>query len=59
MTERITSGKQQEEDVTLDTTLRPKRLDDFVGQAKIKDNVRITVAAATGRRGWARPPLPT
>ncbi|MCK4449743.1 MAG: Holliday junction branch migration DNA helicase RuvB [Anaerolineae bacterium] len=49
MTERITSGKQQEEDVTLDTTLRPKRLDDFVGQAKIKDNVRITVAAAQKR----------
>ena len=49
MTERITSGKQQEEDVTLDTTLRPKRLDDFVGQAKIKDNVRITIAAAQKR----------
>jgi len=49
MTERITSGKQQEEDVALDTTLRPKRLDDFVGQAKIKDNLRITVTAAQKR----------
>jgi Holliday junction DNA helicase RuvB len=49
MTERITSGKQQEEDVTLDTTLRPKRLDDFVGQAKIKDNLRIAIAAAQQR----------
>jgi Holliday junction DNA helicase RuvB len=49
MTERITSGKQQEEDITLDTTLRPKRLDDFVGQAKIKDNLRIAMAAAQKR----------
>ncbi|KPK46136.1 MAG: ATP-dependent DNA helicase RuvB [Dehalococcoidia bacterium SM23_28_2] len=49
MAERITSGKLQEEDVALDTTLRPKRLDDFVGQAKIKDNLRIAVAAAQKR----------
>jgi len=49
MAEHITSGKQQEEDVTLDTALRPKRLDDFVGQAKIKDNLRIAVAAAQKR----------
>ena len=49
MIERITSGKQQEEDVTLDSALRPKRLDDFVGQAKTKDNLRIAVAAAQKR----------
>ncbi len=49
MAERITSGKLQEEDVVLDTALRPKRLDDFVGQAKIKDNLRIAVVAAQKR----------
>ncbi|MDP2948034.1 MAG: Holliday junction branch migration DNA helicase RuvB [Chloroflexota bacterium] len=48
-TDRITSGKQQDEDIALDTTLRPKRLDDFVGQARIKDNLRIAVTAAQQR----------
>jgi Holliday junction DNA helicase RuvB len=47
--ERIISGQLQEEDAALDTTLRPKRLDDFVGQAKIKDNLSIAVAAARQR----------
>ncbi|MGQ9573490.1 MAG: Holliday junction branch migration DNA helicase RuvB, partial [Dehalococcoidia bacterium] len=49
MSERITSGKLQEEDLALDTTLRPKRLEDFVGQAKLKDNLRIAIAAAQQR----------
>jgi len=29
---RITSGKLQEDDVALDTTLRPRRLEEFIGQ---------------------------
>ena len=49
MPERIISGQPQEEDAVLDTTLRPKSMDDFVGQAKIKDNLSIAVAAAQQR----------
>ncbi len=48
--ERILSGKPREEDVALDTSLRPKRLADYVGQEKVKDNVRISIAAAQKRR---------
>ena len=48
-TERIVSGKPGTEDIPLDTNLRPRRLDDFVGQTKIKDNLNIAIAAAKAR----------
>jgi Holliday junction DNA helicase RuvB len=47
--ERILSGKPRQEDVALDTSLRPRRLGDYVGQEKIKDNLRIAIAAAQQR----------
>ena len=47
--ERVVSGKPREEDASLDTTLRPKRLADFLGQEKVKDNLKIAIAAAQGR----------
>lgn len=40
----MVSGVAQEED--LDLSLRPKRLDDFVGQAQTKDNLDIAIQAA-------------
>lgn len=46
---RIISGKPSVEDVPLDSSLRPHRLDDFIGQAKVKENLKIAVAAAKGR----------
>ena len=49
MTQRIVSGQPLDEDTTLDTTLRPKRLADFVGQPRIKDNLAIAIAAAKQR----------
>jgi Holliday junction DNA helicase RuvB len=47
--ERILSGKPREEDIALDTSLRPRRLTEYVGQEKIKDNLRIAIAAAQQR----------
>jgi Holliday junction DNA helicase RuvB len=47
--QRIVSGQPLDEDATLDTTLRPKRLADFVGQPKLKDNLSIAIAAAKQR----------
>src|SRR4030043_1251432 len=47
--QRIVSGQPLDEDTTLDTTLRPKRLADFVGQPRIKDNLAIAIAAAKQR----------
>jgi len=47
---RITSGKLQEDDLALETTLRPRRLDEFIGQEKIKDNLGIGITAAQQRQ---------
>ncbi len=47
--ERIISGKPREEDIALDTSLRPKRLTDYVGQDKVKENIKIAIAAAQAR----------
>jgi len=33
----------------LDTSLRPRRFDGFIGQTKIKDNLNIAITAAKGR----------
>lgn len=49
MPQRVVSGQPLDEDATLDTTLRPKRLTDFVGQPRIKDNLSIAIAAAKQR----------
>ena len=49
MTERIVSGDQQEGDHTLDTSLRPRRLEEYVGQATVKGNLQISIAAALQR----------
>jgi Holliday junction DNA helicase RuvB len=48
-TDRIISGKPGSEDVTLDSSLRPRRFDDFIGQDKIKENIKIAITAARGR----------
>ena len=44
----VTADVQPEEDAS-DHTLRPRRLDEFIGQEKLKDNLRILVGAALGR----------
>lgn len=46
----LTNPKQNEEDVKLDTTLRPQGFNDFLGQEKIKENLRILIAAAKKRQ---------
>jgi len=47
--ERITSGKPKEEDIVLDSSLRPKSLAEYVGQDKVKENIKIAIAAARAR----------
>jgi Holliday junction DNA helicase RuvB len=49
MTLRDVAPVEQEEDRRYDISLRPSRFDDFVGQDKIKNNLRIFVAAANKR----------
>jgi Holliday junction DNA helicase RuvB len=49
MDERITDPEMMDDDVTYDTTLRPKTLNDFVGQEKIKEILSITIEACKQR----------
>ncbi len=46
---RITSAKEENEDKVLDLSLRPKKLNEYVGQDKIKENLRIFIQAAQNR----------
>jgi holliday junction DNA helicase RuvB len=47
--DRLVSARARTEDEAVETTLRPRRLDEFVGQTKIKDNLGIFIDAARAR----------
>lgn len=47
--ERLVGSKQREEDRALETSLRPRRLDEYIGQDRVKENLRIVIEAATAR----------
>jgi Holliday junction DNA helicase RuvB len=50
MTERLISGARTEEDLKFEITLRPKSLDEFIGQQKVKENLSVFIQAARGRQ---------
>ena len=47
--ERAVAPTLTEDDLELDFSLRPKRLDDYLGQTKVKESLGIMIAAAQGR----------
>ena len=49
MADRIVSPKNRTEEVGLDVGLRPQSLDEYIGQDRVKENLRILLEAATGR----------
>ena len=49
MEDDVLSPVGEPEDRRLDQTLRPRRFDDFVGQGRVKENLRIYIQAAQGR----------
>jgi Holliday junction DNA helicase RuvB len=49
MAERIVSPKPRTEEVGLDVGLRPQSLDEYIGQSRIKENLRILIEAARAR----------
>ena len=49
MTQRVVSGKLQDDDHSLDTSLRPRRLAEYVGQDNVKSNLEIAITAAKQR----------
>ena len=48
---RTLGGSELADDREYDITLRPSRFDEFIGQAKLKENLRVYVEAAKRRRG--------
>ncbi len=49
MAERIISPKKKTEEVGLDVSLRPQSLDEYIGQDRVKENLRILIEAAMAR----------
>src|SRR6202140_4103499 len=47
--ERIVSGQAFDEDARLDASVRPKRLDEYIGQKRVKENIQIAIDAARSR----------
>ena len=48
---RTLTASQANDDREYDITLRPSRFDDFIGQKKLKENLRVYVEAAKRRNG--------
>jgi Holliday junction DNA helicase RuvB len=46
---KILDGEPQGEELALEATLRPRSFEEFVGQKKVTDNLRVFVQAARGR----------
>ena len=49
MLPRTITPERSDDDFQLDATLRPRALDDYIGQEKIKGNLRLFIEAARGR----------
>src|SRR4029078_4271543 len=48
--DRILSGVPGPEDLGIEPTLRPQRLDEYIGQKKVIENLRVFIRAARERR---------
>ena len=49
MSKRIINTNLTSEDIDTDVSLRPKMLDDYIGQEKIKSNLKVFIKAAKSR----------
>jgi len=49
MSDRIVSPSIKQEELALDLSLRPKKLAEYIGQDKVKENLKILLDAAKGR----------
>jgi len=49
MTERLVTNRATEEERGIETVLRPQTLDEYVGQEKMKESLRICIEAANQR----------
>jgi holliday junction DNA helicase RuvB len=49
MTERVVSSAPGDEDAQFEAGLRPRRLDDYIGQDRVRENLQVSIAAARQR----------
>ena len=49
MSRRMIETNITEEDIKLEGSLRPQTLDDYIGQSKIKENLKVYITAAKQR----------
>src|SRR3979490_1713886 len=47
--ERIVSAQAFDEDARIEASVRPKRLDEYIGQKRVKENIQIAIEAARTR----------
>ena len=47
--DRLITAAETEEDGAFDVSLRPKILTEYVGQSKVKENVKVFISAARSR----------
>src|SRR5687768_13652824 len=50
MTERVMTGVSGDEEAQYEAGLRPRTLDEYIGQDRVRDNLEVSIAAARGRR---------
>jgi holliday junction DNA helicase RuvB len=49
MKDRIVSGRAFDEDARIEASVRPRQIADFIGQSRVKENLKIAVDAARAR----------
>ena len=50
MSDRFISASRADEDAQYEAGLRPRSLDEYIGQDRLRENLRVSIAAARGRR---------
>src|SRR4051812_22215133 len=49
MTDRILTGARADEDAQYEAGLRPRTLDEYIGQARVRENLHVSITAARQR----------
>jgi Holliday junction DNA helicase RuvB len=47
--ERLVAPELTEDDLEIDRSLRPRALDEYLGQTRVKENLSVLIEAAAGR----------
>jgi len=50
MNERLVTAGSVEDDAQYEAGLRPRSLDEYIGQDRVRDNLQVSIAAARGRK---------